>query len=66
LFIFYLGYKYAEYVLTPILALTLRHFNVRTDQNAQDIKILYEVAGTPYPEVEIMFNERSVEVGKAR
>jgi len=48
------------------LALILRHFIVRTTQNAEEIKILYEVAGTPYPEVEIMFNERSMEVGKAR
>jgi len=55
-----LGYKYSECVLIPLLALTLRHFTVHTNQRAQDIQLLYEVAGTPYPEVEIMFRKRSI------
>jgi len=62
------GRKYSEYVMIPILALNLRFFNVQTAQNAEDIKILAgkikniaeEVAGTPYPDAEIMFNQRNI------
>jgi len=42
------------------LALTLRHFNVHTNQRAEDVQLLYEVGGTPYPEVEIIFRERNI------
>jgi len=54
-----LGMKYSECVLLAALSMTLKEFSVHTNQKADDIKILYEVAGTPFPDVEIIFKQRN-------
>jgi len=46
----------------PVLALILKRFNVHTRQKAGDIQVLYEVAGTPFPDVEISFEKRQQSV----
>jgi len=39
------------------LALILENFNVRKKEKAKDVKILFEIAGTPYTVVLIQFGK---------
>jgi len=52
------GQKYAETVLAPLLALVVKNFSISTRQRAEDITVLYQIAGIPFPQVEIMFEKR--------